>query len=81
MPESESHAGICMTFSQIKFQLYSYLINRLETHPPDTATRLRFSYWMCELHNDVNEKLGKKKFDCSLVDERWLDGWKDGSCD
>lgn len=30
---------------------------------------------------EVNRKLGKPDFDCSLVDERWRDGWKDGSCD
>ena len=33
------------------------------------------------MHNDVNRRIGKEEFDCSKVDERWLDGWKDGSCD
>ena len=33
------------------------------------------------MHNDVNKRMGKKLFDCSKIDERWLDGWKDGSCD
>jgi len=33
------------------------------------------------MHNIVNMKIGKPKFDCSLVNERWRDGWKDGSCD
>ena len=37
--------------------------------------------WMCETHNEVNERLGKPAFDCFKVNERWLDGWKDGSCD
>ena len=31
--------------------------------------------------NEVNKRLEKKEFDYSKVDERWLDGWKDGSCD
>jgi len=26
---------------------------------------------MCEMHNEVNERLGKDIFDCSRVDERW----------
>ena len=33
------------------------------------------------MHNEVNRRIGKKEFDCSKVDERWRDGWKDGSCD
>jgi mitochondrial FAD-linked sulfhydryl oxidase len=40
-----------------------------------------FGNWMCEAHNAVNVKLGKKVFDCSLWKERWRDGWKDGRCD
>jgi len=57
------------------------LLFRLQTHPPDTSSRHNFSQWMCHTHNDVNRRLGKEEFDCSRVDERWLDGWKDGSCD
>ncbi|KAL5486665.1 hypothetical protein EMCRGX_G019176 [Ephydatia muelleri] len=57
-----------------------HMRDRLKDHPPDTTTRQQFSHWMCELHNDVNKLLGKKPFDCKRVDERWLDGWKDGSC-
>ncbi|ORY79495.1 FAD dependent sulfhydryl oxidase [Protomyces lactucae-debilis] len=37
--------------------------------------------WMCRAHNEVNEKLGKEKFDCKLWQERWKDGFKDGRCD
>uniref|UniRef100_A0A183VGY5 Sulfhydryl oxidase n=1 Tax=Toxocara canis TaxID=6265 RepID=A0A183VGY5_TOXCA len=53
----------------------------LASHPPRVENRDAFSVWMCELHNRVSKKLGKKEFDCSLWKERWLDGWKDGSCD
>lgn len=59
----------------------SHLRERLQTHPPDTSNRYSFCQWMCHMHNEVNRRLGKKEFDCSKVDERWLDGWKDGSCD
>ncbi|KAI9676862.1 MAG: hypothetical protein M1817_006701 [Caeruleum heppii] len=36
--------------------------------------------WMCEAHNEVNRKLGKREFDCERWRERWKDGWKDGRC-
>ncbi|XP_038618460.1 FAD-linked sulfhydryl oxidase ALR isoform X2 [Tachyglossus aculeatus] len=54
---------------------------RIKRDQPDTRSRSHLSQWMCRLHNQVNRKLGKPEFDCSLVDERWRDGWKDGSCD
>ncbi|KAM4632140.1 FAD-linked sulfhydryl oxidase ALR [Discoglossus pictus] len=57
------------------------LRERLKSKQPDTSSRHNFSQWMCLIHNDVNRKLGKPEFDCSKVDERWRDGWKDGSCD
>ncbi|XP_060696855.1 FAD-linked sulfhydryl oxidase ALR isoform X1 [Hemiscyllium ocellatum] len=57
------------------------LRDRLKTMPPDTSTRYKLSQWMCLLHNDISKRIGKPEFDCSKVDERWRDGWKDGSCD
>lgn len=57
------------------------LRGRLKTNHPDTSSRHALSQWLCRLHNEVNVRLGKPEFDCSLVDERWKDGWKDGSCD
>ncbi|XP_049759747.1 FAD-linked sulfhydryl oxidase ALR isoform X1 [Elephas maximus indicus] len=54
---------------------------RICQNQPDTRTRAHFTQWLCHLHNEVNHKLGKPDFDCSQVDERWRDGWKDGSCD
>ncbi|XP_076459693.1 FAD-linked sulfhydryl oxidase ALR-like [Babylonia areolata] len=53
----------------------------LKSNSPDTSSRHNLSQWFCQLHNRVNRKLGKTEFDCSKVDERWKDGWKDGSCD
>ncbi|KAI1278768.1 FAD-linked sulfhydryl oxidase ALR [Halotydeus destructor] len=52
----------------------------LKAEPPQTKSRQELSQWLCRLHNKVNTKLGKSEFDCSKVDERWLEGWKDGSC-
>ncbi|XP_052405821.1 FAD-linked sulfhydryl oxidase ALR [Carassius gibelio] len=57
------------------------LRSRLKTNQPDASSRHNLSQWMCRLHNDINIRLGKPEFDCSKVDERWRDGWKDGSCD
>jgi len=54
---------------------------RLQSTPPQTESRYKFSRWLCGMHNQVNLKLGKSEFDCNLVDERWRDGWKNGSCD
>ncbi|VDK43511.1 unnamed protein product [Anisakis simplex] len=53
----------------------------LGKYPPRVDSREVFSRYMCEMHNRVSEKLGKEQFDCSKWKERWLDGWKDGSCD
>ena len=66
-------------------------------------SREALSIWTCEMHNRVNERLGKPTVPCTmdflgklrvigdvlfsctnlspLSDQRWLDGWKDGSCD
>ncbi|XP_052405972.1 FAD-linked sulfhydryl oxidase ALR [Carassius gibelio] len=57
------------------------LRSRLKTNQPDASSRHNLSQWLCHLHNNINIRLGKPEFDCSKVDERWRDGWKDGSCD
>ncbi|EKV19218.1 FAD dependent sulfhydryl oxidase Erv1, putative [Penicillium digitatum] len=48
---------------------------------PKLESRKEFGWWMCEAHNEVNRKLGKKEFDCRLWEERWRTGWKDGRCE
>lgn len=53
----------------------------IETYPPNTESRKALTNWWCRIHNRVNKKLGKPEFDCSKLDQRWLDGWTDGSCD
>ncbi|KAF9804043.1 hypothetical protein IEO21_09489 [Rhodonia placenta] len=61
----------------------SHLDSNIRDHPPNVSGRVALSRWLCERHNDVNERLGKSKFDCSIekTDERWKDGPSDGSCD
>jgi len=36
--------------------------------------RATLGRWLCDAHNDVNAKLGKKLFDCSKWEERWRTG-------
>ncbi|KAJ6114673.1 hypothetical protein N7486_000451 [Penicillium sp. IBT 16267x] len=48
---------------------------------PKLGGRAEFGWWMCEAHNEVNRKLGKKEFNCRFWEERWRTGWKDGRCD
>lgn len=50
-------------------------------HKPEVSGCVALSRWLCDRHNEVNAKLGKSKFDCAKVDERWKDGPSDGSCD
>ena len=58
-----------------------HLRERLQVDEPQVSDNVTLSLWLCGLHNEVNERLGKERFDCSRVMERWLDGWEDGSCD
>ncbi|CAH1731263.1 FAD-linked sulfhydryl oxidase ALR-like [Aphis gossypii] len=53
----------------------------LSQRPPETDSQNTLSEWLCSIHNDVNQKIGKSIFDCHRVNERWRDGWNDGSCD
>lgn len=48
--------------------------------PPDVSSRASLSNWLCNIHNEVNERLGKRQFDCSKVLKRWKEGWDDGRC-
>ncbi|XP_031621091.1 FAD-linked sulfhydryl oxidase ALR [Contarinia nasturtii] len=57
------------------------LAQELKVEPIVATSNNDFSQWLCRLHNKVNVKLGKPEFDCSKVNERWRDGWLDGSCD
>jgi Erv1 / Alr family len=48
-------------------------------------SRAALARWVCALHNEVNEKLGKAKWPCDVaaLDERWRLGatkrcWGDG---
>lgn len=57
-----------------------HLREQVKATPPRVETALDLNVWLCGLHNEVNEMLGKPPFDCSRVAERWRDGPADGSC-
>jgi FAD-linked sulfhydryl oxidase len=59
----------------------SHLRDNMKDHPPNVSGRAALSQWLCDRHNDVNERLGKERFDCTKTDERWKDGPDDGICD
>nr|AEV77084.1 Erv [Leishmania tarentolae] len=49
----------------------------VRAHPPDVRDKLTVSRYVCEMHNNVNERLGKELFDCtpSVVLRRWHPGY------
>ena len=59
----------------------NHLGKEMKANPPDVSSRSGLSWWLCQRHNEVNERLGKNLFDCAKTDERWKDGPADGSCD
>jgi FAD-linked sulfhydryl oxidase len=50
-------------------------------NPPRVGSQGELAEWLCEIHNEVNDRLGKPLFDCSKVNERWRTGPRDGSCE
>lgn len=52
----------------------------LETFPPRVDSRYDISMWLCELHNNVNVRLGKPVFDCSAVFDQWQRDPANGYC-
>jgi FAD-linked sulfhydryl oxidase len=46
-------------------------VDSMRQRPPQLDSRSAFARWLCDAHNDVNQKLGKPVFDCALVDRRW----------
>ena len=46
-------------------------IQEMYRNPPKVKNRKELSEWMCQLHNEVNARMGKPQFDCSKTAERW----------
>ncbi len=58
----------------------SHLQGHLKENPPQVESNKSLSRWLCGVHNEVNERLGKPKFDCEKVFERWRDGKPGSDC-
>jgi hypothetical protein len=43
----------------------------IKKHPIQAQSREKLSVWMCERHNEVNEKLGKPIVPCDRIWEKW----------
>lgn len=48
-------------------QCSEHMLSYLQQHPPNCSNRDTLQRWICELHNKVNEKLGKPMVDCGNV--------------
>jgi len=57
-----------------------HLRDKMAKEPPVVDSRSGLARWLCRIHNEVNERLGKPVFDCEQVEKRWRDGPDDGSC-
>ncbi len=88
--QSCPHFLLIFPFPALHLHLHLHLhllfLLPLRTHdemirnPPQVQSQRALSYWMCEIHNEVNDRMGKEIFDCNKVTERWKTGPKDGSC-
>ncbi|KAK2462479.1 hypothetical protein APHAL10511_005449 [Amanita phalloides] len=43
----------------------------LKKYPPQTSSRRAAALWLCSVHNQVNERLGKPRFDCAKLDAEY----------
>lgn len=57
-----------------------HLQKEVKVHPPKLGSNVELSEWFCQVHNEVNTRLGKPTFDCSKVFQRWRDGIPGSKC-
>lgn len=43
----------------------------ITTYPPQTSSRFAASQWLCAMHNNVNQRLGKPIFECSNIEAKY----------
>ena len=50
-----------------------YWKDRINAHPPTVSNQKELSLWLCEEHNELNQKLGRDTFSCSadVLKRRW----------
>ncbi|KAF9898677.1 hypothetical protein BX616_003731 [Lobosporangium transversale] len=81
--EQSTMKSLLSSFSQFYPCGYcaEHLREEMKVDPPKVESRMELAWWMCGMHNKVNEMLGKEIFDCNKLDERWRDGPADGRLD
>ena len=52
----------------------AHLRQYLSAHPADVSSKSALRQWLCDLHNNVNQRLKKPTFNCELVGDRWGGG-------
>ncbi|KAL6780196.1 ERV1B [Auxenochlorella protothecoides x Auxenochlorella symbiontica] len=82
------HQQICQAVLQIDILTRMYPCGECAAHfkelvrnnPPRVASGPELQQYMCELHNQVNQRLRKPAFNCALAGARWraLDCDEDG---
>ncbi len=57
-------------------------VEHMEKYPPQTQSQSALSVWLCGVHNEVNERMGKPQFVCDpdLLLQRWKTGPANGGC-
>ncbi|CAH1763724.1 15630_t:CDS:2 [Entrophospora sp. SA101] len=79
--QQKSMNSFLKTFSEFYPCWYcaEHLRNEMKKYPPKVESKWALGGWLCDMHNIVNDRLGKTLFDCSKIDERWKDGPKDAT--
>lgn len=85
LPTPKQQADMAtMMYLVAEFYPCGYCADRMKEelilHPPVTHSRRALMQWMCGLHNEVNDRMGKQLFDCAQYEQRWRTGPADGSC-
>jgi len=66
-----------MNFLQVFAKLYpcpkcsNHMMDYMNGRKPTLSGRFQFTKWLCDFHNSVNAKLGKRIFPLEKVEERW----------
>ncbi|KAJ1979862.1 Flavin-linked sulfhydryl oxidase of the mitochondrial IMS [Dimargaris xerosporica] len=74
-PERDSMQQFLESFTKVHPSLYcrDWFAQKMTDKPPPLDSRKELAQWLCHLHNDINEALGKQLFNCDQVDQRWGD--------
>ena len=72
--EKQEHASNLMTCIAHLYpctHCASHLEGYIKTHPVEAESRSKLVGWMCDMHNNVNQRLGKPVFDCKIASDFW----------